>query len=67
MQIYYKLTRFILQTTLAQHRKTKYEIMDVRFCLTHNFCTFSLRVNSINCDHKYMQLLIEKNYKMKVT
>ena len=61
----FKLPRYILQTTLAQHRKIKHENMDVRFHITHHFFNFSLRVNSINCDLKYLQLPIEKKYQMK--
>ena len=33
------------------------------FFLIRHFCTFSLHLNSINCDHKHFQLPIEKNIK----
>ena len=57
-----KLPHSILKTTLAQPYKTRNEIMIV-FC---HFCTFSLPLNSINCDHKSLQKPIENNDQMKV-
>ena len=57
-----KLPHSILKTTLAQPYKTRNEIMIV-FC---HFCTFSLPLDSINCDHKSLQKPIENNDQMKV-
>ena len=45
------------KTTLAQSRKRKYEIVIATFVLTRYFFTFWLYLNSINYDHKHLQLL----------
>ena len=49
----------ILKITLIQAFKRKHEIMTETFFLIHHFCTFSLNLNSTNCDHKHLQLLTE--------
>ena len=52
-----KIPHCASKTTLAQSRKRKYEIVIATFVLTRYFFTFWLYLNSINYDHKHLQLL----------
>ena len=42
-------------TVVTQHCKVKHEIMIDAFLIIRHFCTFSLRLNFVNCDHKHLK------------